>query len=777
MSYQPYYISAFEGETGLNTYYEPFLIPEKAFTKLEDAYCFRGRVLRRSGFTLLGRLRRLLTIKSIGNISAAGAGTVVVNIFTGLGIAATEPNAQIQPGTATNPISIIIGAPISQTLTDATGNGTMTIAPGGLITAANINYNTGDLTLLFSGIAGASAATFTGAYYPGLPVMGLRLQELSAINQEDMIAFDQKYAYKFDVTLNQFVELIIGTTWNGSDSDFFWTTNYSFPGTAAIFWATNSNATGATADPIRTFSGGAWATFAPKVNAAGTIFLEQAEIILPYKSRLLFLNTYEGATLAGATHYHQRVRWSWFGDPTNADAFDSVTPGRGGYVDLPTNEVVVSAEYIKDTLLIKCERSSWKLFYTGNETAPFDYQKINTELGSESKFSLVPFDKGVFSIANYGITTDDSVNVERIDVVIPNIVFNFQNTHEGVIRAQGIRDYTNEIVYWNFPNAGNDIIYPNKMLVYNYRNNTYAIFNDSYTCFGYFQRQNNLPWNKLTDITWASWNNPWNYAIDQAGYPNIVGGNQHGFVEILDQQTVNDTYLYLQSMTFGATEITFTIPNHNLQNNDVIKLTGIVGDKGVGLYSPALLNNHTFLVSRVDANNVKLTVYVTTPTKSFADIYTENLASISSLYYGAGLVTKINNIGITTKVFTPFYEDASKARLGYVDYFFDKTQTGELTINVFADENKTTSLNDPSTNPSLMGTNVVLTRPENTTLIPFQTNQEKIWHRQFIQTIVQNFQIDISMTLLQLADESISSQDITLHALAFYLSKNARLVQ
>ena len=72
MSYSPFYIFGFEGESGLNQYYEPFLIPDKAFPQLEDAYAWRGRIRKRQGFTSLGRLQ--LNLSTI-TLSSQASGT------------------------------------------------------------------------------------------------------------------------------------------------------------------------------------------------------------------------------------------------------------------------------------------------------------------------------------------------------------------------------------------------------------------------------------------------------------------------------------------------------------------------------------------------------------------------------------------------------------------------------------------------------------------------------------------------------------------------------
>ena len=343
MSYQPFYLTDFEKNSGIDNYGPSFLIPENAFVLLEDAYCFRKQVKRKEGYFFLGRLRRLLTASAMGNISAALAGTFTFNIFTGLGVLANEPNASIESGAVTN-ITIAIGAPINQTLTDTLGTGNLTIVGAGPITAATINYATGVLTLTFSGAVAASVATFTGAYFPGLPCMGLRTYESSVfINNEQLIAFDTIYAYKF--TGGQFFELSPGTTWTGLDFNFFWSTNYFQNANGDLFWVTNFS--GPTGDPIRYWDSNAWTDFAPALNNPATDFLQQSLILIPFKDRLLALNTYEGATLAGSTNFPQRIRWSWNGDPLNASGWRSDTTGFGGFRDIPTNEEIISA-YLRE---------------------------------------------------------------------------------------------------------------------------------------------------------------------------------------------------------------------------------------------------------------------------------------------------------------------------------------------------------------------------------------------------------------------------------------------
>ena len=229
-----------------------FVIDNDSFPTLINAYQWRGRIRRKRGTSLLNRLRRTLSLASIGNISSGGAGTSVVNLFTALGITG-ENNAQIELASLTA-ISIVIGAPISQTLSANTATSTLTITGAGPITAASLNYATGALTLTFSGDAGASAATFSGAYYPDLPVMGLEPLVLPSSQFPLTLAFDTKYSYNIGTTspytiynTNFYNNPVTGAytgytqkstwttlNWNGQDYQQFWTTNYQ-----GALWATN----------------------------------------------------------------------------------------------------------------------------------------------------------------------------------------------------------------------------------------------------------------------------------------------------------------------------------------------------------------------------------------------------------------------------------------------------------------------------------------------------------------------------------------------------------
>ena len=772
--YQPHYITAFDEDSGYQTYNDPFLLPEKAFPILENAYVWRNKVQKRNGFTHLGRLRRTFTAESLGN---SGASPWTFNIYTLLGITG-EPNAEIQPGVdATHPnVTITIAGPIDFT-DDGLGN-LASVTPGN---SGTINFATGAVTLTHTAGAGIES-TITFAYYPSLPCMGLRRQETDIVNEENMVAFDTKYAYLY--TPGNFIELLstTPTTWHGTDYQFFWTTNYyRDPIGRKLFWATNFNATVIPTDPIRYYNTVTWANFTPIVAADNLLTpatLYQAKILLPYKNRLVAMNTYE--TVGGAAtliHHPNRIRFSQNGnpltvgtvlagppphwDPADVSAWASDIPGYGGWIDLPTAEQIVSAEFMKDVLLVKCERSSYKIIYTGIPSIPFIFEKINTDFGAESSFSQIAFDSGVVTIGNTGITNDDSVNVVRIDQKIPDFIFEIYNSEHGPERVHGAREFAKELVLWIYPNLDqtSDHYFPNKMLVYNYRNNSYAIFDEYYTCLGYFQRPSDLTWATLPYLTWSQWSDYWDSGAAQAWYPSVVGGNQQGYVSVLfDDGAENDISLSINAVLPAG----ITVHDHNLPDGAFVEVTDIISIGSVLSWA----NDAIYKVTVVDKDTLRLNDSAGTP-----------LIDATASYLGGGHLTVKTNFNITTKVFAPFYEQGSQTRLGYIDFLLLSTSAGEITSDILIDECSSLSQTDPTTTLGNLGSNIVLTRPENTTLIPYQSNQTKIWHRQFIESMFQNFQVKLTMSDAQMFNKAIVDSDFILHAIVFYISKNARLVQ
>lgn len=752
VSYSPLKITG--NQTGLVQSREEFLLPDDAYPFLENAYVWRERILRKKGYELLGRLRRVFTATSIG---LSGASPWTFNLFSIVVPPITETNKEIQPGS----VRINIGATI---LIDQ-GDGTLQTSPVSGVTGT-IDYITGAITITGAGAGTASTATFN--YYPGIPVMGLRSRELNNINNEQLVAFDQVYAYIFGAT--GWEEFIAGTTWTGTDSDFFWSTNYWVgDGNQKIFWVTNFSGTGG--DPIRYTNGTAWIDFAPTINAAGDL-LTQCLAMLPFRGRLVAFNTLEGANLGTSISYTNRIRWAAIGTPfsdvsaivttVNANAWRDDIRGQGGFLDIPTSEAIVAVGFVRDNLVIYCERSTWQLRYTGRSIAPFQIERVNSELGAESTFSAVQFDTSLVGMGDKGVVECDSFKSSRIDIKIPDLIYQFNNQNNGTKRVHGIRDFQQRLAYWTYPYAPNEGTYPDRRLVYNYENDSWAIFTDSLTTLGTFQAQTGRTWAN-TPEPWVRQNYPW---INRpALFPSIVGGNQQGFVEYLDSQTTNDVSLSITAITGNTTTPTvITSPNHNLQNEQVIQISGI--PTGTPFDN---LNGQIFSIIRdlSDPDN-KFELWVYNSVNGEFDI---PQVDSPAAYVGGGKIAILDNFSIVSKKFN-FMDQGQSIQIGYLDILMNKTSEGAISLNVYLNYDENTPSNTaPQNSSSDTFFNTVI--PTTTSALG-TPNVSKNWQRVFCPTQGNFVTLEYTLSNLQMTNEAQKS-DVQIDAQVLWMRPSGRM--
>lgn len=724
--------------TGLETDLEPFLIPEDAYPALQNMYIWRGRLKRRLGYGLLGRLQLAFTSQSLGN---SGASPWTFNIFTASGIGAADPNKTVVAGS----VEITIVGPI--VFTDQ-GDGTLTsVTPGN---SGTINYSTGSITLTHTAGAGA-ATTADFAYNPNRPVMGLWNYELSNINREQLIAFDTRYSYVYSNVNNRFQVLpssAAPTTWTSSDIQFFWAVNYRLANPYDNgLWVTNFNA----ADRIRYYNGTTWTTFTPTISTSGPQTLRTARILIPYKGRLLALNTIEND---GATNrsFVNRARFSQIGDPTSvANSWNQDNPGQGGFIDAPTSEQIITAFFYYDTLVVGFERSLWQLRSTGDFILPFVWQRISAEFGAESTFSQVGFDAGVLMVGNRAIINANSNQAVRIDQKIPDTVFNIHNDNNGPQRVHGIRDYRQELVYWCYPDQTLNRTFPNRVLVYNYQNGAWAEFKDSFTCFGNYETFDDRTWADL-NITWAEAAIPWNDPSLQAAFPNVCAGNTQGFVfELARDQIGNSESRYISNIT-TADPAVVTSPNHNFDGGEWIRITNVVGMNEITTQEIFQVNPNT-----VTTNTFSLLFFNNGVLEDF---------ETTSTYGGGGLIEELPNIDVKTKRFSPFMSQGKGLSIDRIDYLLDATSSGQFSLEVIP------NMRDSD------GRTLTIDTSLQTVAIPptAKAFQEKYWFRVYPNSNAQFLQFRYFLTDSQMQDLNTIYSNIVIHAKIIYARPALRII-
>ena len=704
--------------SGLQNDITPWLIPDDAFAQLRNMYLFRNRLRKRFG----SKYTFPATTPTDGTEQLYSRLRDSIDTVVGGNAAGVVPGALGAIGQLFS-----IGDNI---FTVYQASGTMYI--NGTATTATFNIATG--AYAFTGLADPD--TTPVYWYPAYPVMGITQFERNAINDEPTYVFDTRYAYTWSDGWNRSdgESTAAASVWSGDDSNFFWT--FSWRGNAAsdsIMFVSNFDFTDGGAPVVSKqmryieASNSQWEFFRPRYDAVTvTLTIFSARVIIAFKDRLLLMNVVEDQT-GTLVQVGNRCRFSQNGSPiVTAESFLQ-TGGRGGFLDAPTQEQIISAEFLRDRLIVFFERSTWELVYTNNEIIPFRWQKINTELGAESTFSIVPFDNVVLGIGQSGIHACTGASVESIDSKIPDLVYDIKNVGEGVERVQGIRDFKVEQVYWSFPDTAETATYPRQVLSFDYSTQNWALHDDSITAFGYYQNQTSLTWAQAKTL-WEESHFQWSTGAIQALFRQVLAGNQEGYLFIVDPDLYRNAGVLQISNITGASNQVFTVINHNLRRDDYVALENVNGMSG--------LSGITRVVG-ISGDDVTLDITGT------------------GTYTGGGTLARVSNPKITTKQYNFFNKEGVSVSVDQVDILVDRTANGEFSVDSMS-----------SSSNVVLETLVMETTPY--AIYPLESSQDRFWHTIYPTLFGSNVQFKVYLSDTQIRNTNIAWSNIELHGFLFY---------
>jgi len=841
--------------TGLQTYDKPWLLNNDAFPNLDNALCYRKRLIKKPGSAQLGRLER-----SLGNTGASPFTATVSPIQTIRGLASFRIGAVVLTDGdlaygGPEPVPLISSDPLNYTGT--------------------YNHTTGLVTINFPVIAPTAVQ-----YIPGLPVMGIEEFESdnSASSPIDFplnVYFDTVYSYAFNgviFTDNSFYKISGAPVfWSGADYQQFDSTNYY-----RALWVTNNNpgaqflqitniakvggppqtqldvttavannlqvndvvffnevagmtevngVTGTVVTPgnpvriivpsntysnyisggilqsltrnvstgfgdgIRWFDGqGPGATgfvnFTPPLTSinpapgATITYLVGARILIPFGNRLLAIGPFEATSsqiLAGSsgTYYGNRIRYC---EVTATPFYANILPvtlppgsfepnawasdiqGFGGFIDIDTTQRIITAEATQGSLILGLESEQRRLSITGIETDPFSLQLINPDYGSAGTHATIPMDKGILTAGEYGFIIASSFDAQRFDLPIIQQIFQVNPTSNGYERICGGRDFVNEVIYFSYPSIfdpvdASDSIFPDTTLVYNYREQSFALWYESPTTYGLIKEQQQT-WSSLTSFTWENWDLPWNSPATVSTYPFVGFGTPQGFIMLKwANESTNDSSIMIQNISTLNPDGTYSITsvNHNLYSG------AYVGFLPPGAATPSFIG---YVAHLGDGNNAN-------PDKIFS-VNFDSTATPGSIVPGTWEVSIVDQPFIQTKQFPSAWSDARKTRIGAQKYFLDTTEFGEFTVNILGSQSPLSLNNNTTGNPlpSLISNAIVRTRPDDSLgLNDNASAQEQIWHRLASSCIGDTVQLQITFSDAQMRNVSVACSPWVLHTI------------
>lgn len=512
MTFTPFLVANYK--TGLDREVEPWLLPGDAFSVFQNAYLRRGVITKRRGIQVFRRF-----ISDVGNI-----------------IFATQANpvqiTQLNHGFVSGQVVFIhdVGG-----MTQINGNDY-------IITVLNAdNY-------ALNGIDGTGFNAYTSggisSVYRTEPIMGLKTY-IAADGSNQLCVFNTRtFAYvdnngvlrpynatNYDPVTNRYDDIF-----TGSNADFFWTENYrsSVTNTDNKLYITNY------VDPIHTWDGTSIVPFYPQYGANPSDIVNRCKLIFAFKQRLVLLSTEENGTLRP-----QRARWCQAQNPL---IWRDDIPGQGGFVDAPTGDFIIGAEFLKDVIIVQCTNSWWTLRPTNDPALPFRWDKITDNRPVNAPFAALSYDKSVTGIGQGGYCECNGVEVSRIDQKIPDFVNELnQDNFAKCYAARYLQEYQTWTLY---PSLDNEV--SNEALVLNEQEGAWSIYDMYLSCLGFMTNKVEPTWQDyqaypgdpsgtLPPYVWVAQpgeidfsDQRWNSGILQTGTNLFIGGGHDGVIYILD---------------------------------------------------------------------------------------------------------------------------------------------------------------------------------------------------------------------------------------------------
>lgn len=349
---------------------------------------------------------------------------------------------------------------------------------------------------------------------------------------------------------------VVGDYFTGNNTNFFNATNWRYNDVEGDFLYMTNNV-----DPITLFNGTQLArplfnTVLASVKTFSYTNLDTIKTTLDikvYKNRLLFIRpTLLGTTIPEA----QTVRYSQQQEarvvPTvifSSYNFAADFSGNGGFTNCPTGDWLMSTQLIRDVLIIFATNSVWVFRFTQTAFEPYRFDQVNSTRATNAPYGSVPYDTQATSMGTKGLIYCDGVNVDRYDQAILD---QFEEINQSGFSQCFAQKYDTMNQTWMlYPNENNLLLTNDKVLIYNYLENTWATFVpnmgtianiptniNALSCLGLGLNVKDVTWadfaagsgSQVANKNWSQANFPWIGYATQTLSPVLLGGDQNGVV-------------------------------------------------------------------------------------------------------------------------------------------------------------------------------------------------------------------------------------------------------
>lgn len=405
--------------------------------------------------------------------------------------------------------------------------------------------------------------------------------------------------------------------------------------------------------------------------------LTSATYVIWFNERLNFI-----VPVIAGIDYSQGVLFS--GIRTANGNGDKFNIAGSGLFQADTYQNITGATILGQVLALNFDRMAFTLEKTRDAFNPYFGRAVPGPLGTNAKFSAVSWNDTVRSIGRTGILGQDGRQNLRADNKIP--YFTAQEIDQLLFNlTYGGFDRLNNQFLWSYKISESDSSTQNSVLVGNYEENTWSVYDQKFSVFGQTDLGLNLTWDGVDETTgnesWAQWDTTeeiWDRIGLGQAVQKTLAGDDLGFIYELNQD-FDDYYTAISAIANGATT-TLTVTATGILPGDLVTVEGVVGmlnaegESGINNYDPEL-------------DNTGFEPYVvisSTPTS-----ITINLdSSLLTAYVSGGSISKIISFSAQTIPFNPYRSQGRRCFVSHVEFLI-ACNGGSLKVDVFADQQET----------------------------------------------------------------------------------------
>lgn len=511
----------------------------------------------------------------------------------------------------------------------------------------------------------------------------------------ELLAFDQNFLYKYDTGSSAFVQIPFGgsmaayTGFNIGAKDLY-ISGTSYPtktnGPRFVFTGEGITPNGA-GSAIFFYDGTNVLDFTSAADNADYAAppggqLSRSTYVVWFNERLNFI-----VPVIAGVEYSQGTLYSGIRNSAgNGDKFN--VPGSGLF-QADTYQFITGCMLLGQIMVHMYDRMAYVMEKTRDAFNPYFGRAVPGPLGCNAKFSPTSWNETVRSQGKTGILGVDGRQNLRVDNKIP--YFTMRDVDQTLFNlTYGGFDRLNNQFLWSYKQAATEGSTQDAVLVGNYEENTWSIYDQRFSVFGQTDVGNNLTWDDIDetagDPSWAQWDTTediWDRIGLSASVQKTLAGDDLGFIYELNKD-YDDYFTNITAVTAGATT-TLTVDATGILAGDIVSVSNVQGMVELNNFDPA--------------TNTKLkdlyTVLSATPTSIEINVD----STLFSAYTTGGNISKVISFEATTIPFNPYRAQGRRCYVSMIECFIENNG-GSALVDVYSNQETTPFIRDVLLQPN-----------------------------------------------------------------------------